>query len=110
MSAPCVVRREQRPVASGAAGRRPKYKRLVIGYPRGVTAVASLSHAPVRQVVRQIVREARRRVLKLLDGGRTKTVALDRGHSKKRPPGVDPDGHRYCSLDRKPCQVKKVMA
>jgi hypothetical protein len=26
-------------------------------------------------------------------------------HSKKRPPGVDPDGHRYCSLDRKPCQL-----
>jgi hypothetical protein len=26
-------------------------------------------------------------------------------HSKKRPPGVDPDGRRYCSLDRKPCQL-----
>jgi hypothetical protein len=28
-------------------------------------------------------------------------------HSKKRPPGVDPDGHRYCSLDRKPCQLRR---
>ena len=28
-------------------------------------------------------------------------------YSKKRPPGVDPDGHRYCSLDRKPCQLRR---
>jgi hypothetical protein len=29
------------------------------------------------------------------------------GYSKKTPPGVDPDGHRYCSLDRKPCQLRR---
>src|SRR4051794_13706591 len=28
-------------------------------------------------------------------------------HSKKRPPGVDPDGHRYCSLTCKACYLSK---
>ena len=39
-----------------------------------------------------------------------RNVAARPWHSKKRPPGVDPDGHRYCSLNRTAMSAKKVRA